>query len=153
MTHSIRPIDPADPMAIRAMTAYFAELAALFPGGFDPGPLTEDTLAPMRPPLGQFLMAFDGTTPTGCVGLRQEDAKTGEVKRLWVAPTARQSGLARALMAQIEDHARQMGLTRLVLDTSRHLPKAVAFYHRQGWAEIARYNDNPYAHHFFERGL
>lgn len=153
MSQSIRPIDPTAPQAITSMQAYFAELATIFPQGFDPGPLTEDSLASMRPPAGQFLLALDGDKALGCVGLRREDATTGEVKRLWVTPSARSSGLARSLMAKIEDHARQMGLSRLVLDTSRHLPKAIAFYSRQGWTEIARYNDNPYAHHFFEKAL
>ncbi|WP_435257655.1 GNAT family N-acetyltransferase [Thioclava sp. FR2] len=153
MRHDIRPADPTDPQSLASMQDYFAELAAIFPQGFDPGPLTEESLSSMRAPDGLFLLAFDGRTAIGCVGLRREDATTGEVKRLWVAPAARQSGLARALMAEIETKARTMGLSRLVLDTSRHLPKAVAFYHRQGWTEIARYNDNPYAHHFFEKRL
>lgn len=153
MRHDIRSADPTDPMALASMRSYFAELAAIFPQGFDPGPLTEESLSSMRAPEGHFLLAFDRATAIGCVGLRREDTSTGEIKRLWVAPAARQSGLARALMAEIEAQARAMGLSRLVLDTSRHLPKAVAFYHHQGWTEIARYNDNPYAHHFFEKRL
>lgn len=153
MSILIRPIDPAHPDAIASMQAYFAELAAVFPGGFDPGPLTDVSLAPMRPPIGTFLLAADRASPVGCVGMRREDPTTGEVKRLWVAPEARGEGLAQRLMAEIEVCARASGLTRLVLDTSRHLPKAIDFYRLQGWQEIARYNDNPYAHHFFEKRL
>ena len=44
-------------------------------------------------------------------------------------------------------------MTALRLDTSAHLPEAVAFYRRHGWVEIPRYNDNPYAHHWFTRSL
>ncbi|NJM84082.1 MAG: GNAT family N-acetyltransferase, partial [Tabrizicola sp.] len=77
----------------------------------------------------------------------------GEVKRLWVARAARGAGLATHLMTAIEDQARRLGMTSLVLDTSRYLPRAVAFYRRHGWAEIARYNDNPYAHHWFGKTI
>jgi GNAT superfamily N-acetyltransferase len=153
MTPEIRPIDPADPQALACLAAYYAELDHTFPGGFDPGPTTDDGMEQLRPPLGLFLLAWDGPTPVGCVGLRGDGTSLAEVKRLWVADHARGSGLARALMEQVESHARHMQVTRLVLDTSRHLPKAVAFYRRQGWTEIARYNDNPYAHHFFEKRL
>lgn len=153
MTPDIRPIDATAPQAIAAMQAYFAELDRIFPNGFDPGPLTADTLADMRPPSGAFLLATDGATTLGCVGLRREDATTAEVKRLWVAPSARGTGLAQRLMHAIENHARAQGATRLVLDTSRHLPGAVAFYRKHGWTEIPRYNPNPFAHHWFEKRL
>ncbi len=153
MATDIRDTDPADPRALAAMRAYFAELDAVFPGGFDPAPLTGASLADMRPPHGAFLLACDGAQTFACVGLRREDGTTGEVKRLWVSPAARGQGLAPRMMAALTDRARKRGMTRLILDTSAHLPGAVALYHRLGWTEIARYNDNPYAHHFFEMRL
>lgn len=153
MNITIRPTDPNDPQALGCLRAYYAELDQTFPQGFDPGPITDDGMDQLRPPLGLFLLAFQGETAIGCVGLRGDGTPTGEIKRLWVAPEARGLGLADALMAKAEAAARAIGMTRLVLDTSRHLPKAVAFYRKRGWAEIARYNDNPYAHHFFERLL
>lgn len=153
MTVEIHDTDPADPLALASMRAYFAELNGVFPGGFDPGPLTETSLADMRAPHGAFLLALDGDRVLGCVGLRREDGTTGEVKRLWVSPATRGRGLAPMLMAAVTDRARQMAMTRLILDTSAHLPGAVALYRRLGWREIARYNDNPYAHHFFEMHL
>lgn len=153
MSTLVRVTDPAHPLSLASMKAYFAELAAIFPEGFDPGPLTDDSLSPMRPPSGAFLLAIRDDRATGCVGLRREDQTTGEVKRLWVAPEARGEGLAQRLMSEIETCARASGLIRLVLDTSRYLPKAIDFYRQQGWQEIARYNDNPYAHHFFEKRL
>ena len=150
MTAAIRPEDPASPQALACLRAYFADLDRAFPGGFDPGPVAGWGLEDLRPPAGLFLVAGDGA---GCAGLRRHDAATAEVKRLWVRPDQRGSGLARALMAAVEAAARDWGCTRLVLDTSRHLPAALAFYRRAGWTEVARYNDNPHAHHFFARAL
>ena len=140
--------DPAAPEARYCLAEYFAELDRRFPGGFDPGPPADP--ARYRPPLGAFLMAtLDGQT-LGCVALSIPDR---EVKRLWIAPQARGLGLARRLMAAIEDQARAMGLTDLRLDTNATLTEAVTLYRRTGWVEIPRYNDNPYAQAWFGKLL
>jgi GNAT superfamily N-acetyltransferase len=144
---AILPADPASSAAQAALAAYFAELDGRFPGGFDPGPPADPAL--YRPPRGVFLMAG----ALGCVALTRDRPESGEVKRLWVAPAARGQGLARRLMAAVEDHARGMGLRRLRLDTNATLTEAVAFYTREGWEPIARYNDNPYAQAWFARVL
>ena len=67
----------------------------------------------------------------------------------WLAAPA----LARRLMDQAETGARALGLTTLRLDTNRALPEAIAMYHRLGWTEIDRFNDDPYAQVFFEKRL
>jgi GNAT superfamily N-acetyltransferase len=136
--------DPDHPDALACLAAYFAELDATFPGGFDPGP----------PPHTAGLAAFLVAAPReGCVALAPHIPGTLEVKRLWVAPQARGQGLATALMAAAEDTARSLGASALVLDTNAALPGAVALYHRLGWTPIPRYNANPYAHHWFGRRL
>lgn len=56
-------------------------------------------------------------------------------------------------MQAVEQAARNMGLMGLRLDTSRHLPEAIALYRRDGWSEMPRYNDNPHADFFFEKML
>jgi GNAT superfamily N-acetyltransferase len=142
--------DPAGPPACTCLAAYYAELDRRFPGGFTPPPLPDPQAALMTPPLGAFLIAGDAM---GCVALLPLAPGVGEVKRLWVAPPARGTGLARRLMAAVEDQARDLGLSRLRLDTSAHLPDAVAMYRRWGWTAIARYNDNPHAHHWFDKPL
>ncbi len=149
----IQPCDPADPRAARARGAYYAELARRFPAGFDPGPETALSLDEMRPPRGLFLLALGAGQTLGCVALRPESPGIAEVKRLWVAPEARGLGLAGALMDRIEAEARGLGYRRLRLDTNGTLTEALAFYRRRGWAEIARYNPNPYAEAWFERAL
>ena len=139
--------DPADPAAEAALAAYFAELNHRFPGGFDPGAPADPAL--YRLPQGVFLLA---DTP-GCVALTRDGPMRGEVKRLWVAPSARGQGLARRLMDAVEVQARAMGLRELRLDTNATLTEAVAMYARLGWTPIERYNDNPYAQHWFAKTL
>lgn len=142
--------DPTSPAAQAALAAYFAELNRRFPGGFDPGPPADPML--YRPPQGAFLLAM-GAEPLGCVAITRDGPARAEVKRLWVTPAARGQSLARRLMDAVEDAARTMGLRHLRLDTNSTLTEAVALYTRLGWAPIPRYNDNPYAHHWFRKSL
>lgn len=147
----IRPCAVTAPEAQACLAAYYGELGRRFGLAFTPGPDTDP--GAMAPPRGLFLIAERAHTPLGCVGLRDDAPGIGEVKRLWVAPEARGMGLARRLMDRVEAEARAMGLHLLRLDTSRHLPEAVTLYRRTGWTEIARYNQNPHAHHWFEKPL
>jgi len=77
----------------------------------------------------------------------------GEIKRVWTAPSARGIGVARQVLSTLETAARQMGLRTLRLDTNRALTEAHALYRKEGFREIARFNDNPYADHWFEKRL
>jgi GNAT superfamily N-acetyltransferase len=86
------------------------------------------------------------------VGLKGGD-EFAEVKRLWVSRMARGRGLSRRLMAALEARARALGITLLRLDTNSALPEAAALYRRDGWSEIARFSDDPYAELFFEKRI
>lgn len=153
MTVDLCPVDPASPEALACMQSYFGELDRTFPTGFDPGPIEPADLAEMRAPQGAFVVAYRNGIAVGCVGLRRDGPNLGEVKRLWVSPDARGAGLAAALMTKIEDSARQLGFHTLRLDTNGTLLAALSFYRSRGWSEIDRYNDNPYAEHFFQKTL
>jgi ribosomal protein S18 acetylase RimI-like enzyme len=72
---------------------------------------------------------------------------------MWTAPEARGQGVARRVLHELEALARDAGIETLRLDTNRVLVEAQAMYRRAGYREIPRYNDNPYAHHWFERNL
>ncbi|WP_244437562.1 GNAT family N-acetyltransferase [Roseivivax isoporae] len=152
--HTLTDADPEDADARACLAAYYAELARLFDTGFDVGRSRDLEARDMRPPRGAFLIAR-GTegAAAGCVGLKGTGGPEAEIKRLWVAPGARGAGLARALMAAAEDRARDMGITVLRLDTNRVLTGAIALYRATGWSEIPAYNDEPYAHHWFEKRL
>jgi DNA-binding MarR family transcriptional regulator/GNAT superfamily N-acetyltransferase len=132
---------------------YFRELAERFESGFDPdqGGVADD--AEMQPPKGFFVVAWLDGEPIGCGGMKRLDAATGEIKRVWTARSARGQGVARRIMQTLEALAQSSGVTTVRLDTNKSLTEAQAMYRQSGYTEIARYNDNPYAHHWFEKKL
>jgi len=80
-------------------------------------------------------------------------AGLGEVKRMYVVPAARRRGHAGRLLGALEDAAREIGLTRLRLDTNAQQPEALKLYEACGYAEIPDYNGSPTATHWFEKAL
>ena len=147
------PEDPDGPDARWCRDRYFDELAVRVEGGFDPGPGGADADREMAPPTGLFLVARRDGSPVGCGGLKLHPGGWAEIKRMWVAPSARGRGLARRMLRELESHARLWGATVLRLDTNASLKEAQTLYHHEGFAEIPRFNDNPYAHHWFEKAL
>jgi GNAT superfamily N-acetyltransferase len=146
-------VDPDSAAAREAVQRYFDELDARFEDGFDPGEVTEDDLAELRRPCGAFLVALRAGTPVAGGGVRAYDGQA-EIKRMWVSPTCRGVGLGRRLLQALEDEARVLGHTRVRLDTRGDvLTEAVAMYEKAGYVSIERYNDNPYATHFFAKLL
>jgi len=85
--------------------------------------------------------------------LRFHGNEPAEIKRMWVAAQARRLGLGRRLIAEVESHARANGVHVLHLDTNRALVEAIGLYRCAGYAEVPRFNDEPYAHHWFEKVL
>lgn len=145
------PCDSADARA--CLAAYFHELDQRFEGGFA---VDDDVLASdrqMAPPQGVFLLARLDGRPVGCGGLKWVDGEIAEIKRVWTAPEARGLGVARRLMAALEDLARRAGRSRIRLDTNRVLAEAQAMYRALGYNEIARFNDDPCAHHWFGKAI
>jgi GNAT superfamily N-acetyltransferase len=143
--------DSAD--ARLCLDAYFRELAARFETGFDVAADDSARVKDMTPPSGLFVIArLDGDT-VGCGGLKRVDRTTGEIKRVWTAPSARGVGVARRVLRTLEAAAREKGMKTLRLDTNRALTEAHALYRSEGYREIARFSDNPYADHWFEKRL
>jgi DNA-binding MarR family transcriptional regulator len=149
----LRVVSPKSAEARRCLAGYFRELAARFEGGFDPGEGDPAPQEEMTPPNGFFLVARLDGQAIGCGGLRRIDQHIGEIKRMWTAPEARGRGVARCVLHELEALAREAGLEMLRLDTNRVLAEAQAMYRREEYREIACYNDNPYAHHWFEKKL
>ncbi|MQA95455.1 MAG: GNAT family N-acetyltransferase [Streptosporangiales bacterium] len=149
----IEECDPSDPQAQYCLLSYAEELDARFPGGFDPGQSLPVADAEVTPPAGLLLVAMSHTEPVGCVALKRHDDAPFEIKRLWVAPSARGLGLARRLLTEVEDRARRAGATAVRLDTNAALTEAIALYRSSGYREVPAYNDEPYAHHWFEKHL
>ncbi len=145
--------DPRDASSRACIDAYLAELAARFEGGFDPARSVSADPDELVPPAGVFLVASLTGVAVGCGGLKVLAPGVGELKRMWVAPSARGLGIARRMIAALEEQAVAMGLDTLRLDTNRRLVEARALYLDAGYVEIPAYNDNRYADHWFEKRL
>lgn len=96
-------------------------------------------------PTGTLLLARTGSgAPVGCVGLRSLDSsETCEMKRLYVSPLGRGSGLGKALALEALDQARKLGYRRVRLDTLRSMTSAKALYEKLGFVEVEPYYNNP----------
>jgi len=149
----VSPEDPDSPEARWCLGQYYGELASRFDGGFDPGVKAYAGNDEARPPAGLFVIARLDGRPAGCGSFFRRDGSTGEIKRMWVAPDARGMGMARRILGALEAAARAAGVAAIRLDTNASLKEAQALYRKAGYTEIARFNDNPYAHHWFEKKL
>lgn len=95
---------------------------------------------------GSFLVAYADGGPIGCGAVRRLDSGTAELKRMYVAPSARGQGIGRALLSALEQEARTLGAVRLVLETGTRQEAALALYRRAGFAVIpafGEYLDSP----------
>jgi DNA-binding MarR family transcriptional regulator/GNAT superfamily N-acetyltransferase len=144
---TIAPEEPGSPDARWCLGHYFAELAERFDDPFDPA----RTLPTGRGDL--LLLARFDRQPAGCGVLKALDAGTGELLRMWVDRPHRGLGIAGRLLDELERHAMERGHRRLRLYTNRALDEAKALYRARGYREIPRYNDDPYANHWFEKRL
>jgi ribosomal protein S18 acetylase RimI-like enzyme len=111
-----------------------------------------------HPTLGFFLAEIESgvsTQPAACVLLRDlpKVPHAAECKRLFVSPEYRGHSLADALMQHVEDHARDLGLHWIYLDTKDEFTAAIALYRRRGYEDTARYNDNLQATIFLRKAL
>ena len=148
-TVDIDLVDPRSPAARTALGQYFDELDRRFRSGFDPGAADAADDAAMRPPHGAFLLLGNDGAAVGCGGLQPVDDRTAEIKRMWIHPDWRGLGLGHRLLSRLEAVARQLGRRRVVLDTNDVLTEAIAMYEGAGYQAIERYNDNPYAYHWY----
>ncbi len=141
------------PAARVCLERYFEELAARFPEGFDRGDDGAAGLDDFAPPAGAFLVARILGEPAGCGALRTLSPEIGEIKRMWVSPEVRGLGVGRRLLDCLERSASERKLRRVRLDTHSSLTAALHLYRTAGYREIPQYNDNPYAHYWFEKSL
>ena len=140
-------MDPASPPARECLTRYFSELAERFDTGFEPA-RSPTPAAEFAAPRGYFLVAWLSGRPVGCGGLRCL-GPVGEIKRMWVDRSARGLGIGRRILEQLERLARRRGLPRVRLETNKALIEAQSLYRSSGYREVSRFNDEPYAHHWF----
>jgi GNAT superfamily N-acetyltransferase len=156
--YTFEVVEPTAPAAQTLLHEYYGEVLARRYGR----PVTDTEIATsfagdsndgMTPPEGIFVVAYRDDEACGCAGVRSIGAQTGEVKRVYVRPLARRTGLATLLMDRIEDQARVQGMTVLRLDTRRDLHEAREMYRRRGYEETRPYRGSPLAEVWFEKQL
>ena len=145
--------DPTGDDARSCLDAYLDELDGRFPDGFDPGRSISVDADELTAPEGLLLLARLDGDPIGCGALKFHDDEPAEIKRMWVDPSARGLGLGRRLLEELEERARERGVTRVRLETNGALTEAIGLYRSAGYEEVDPFNDEPYAHHWFEKRL
>ena len=126
-------------VAEQLIRALNAELIARYP---EPGAnyfrLDPDEVTDGR---GAFLIAYVADCPVGCGAVRRVDGPVAEIKRMYVAPSARGRGVGRQILDALETEARRLGVTRLVLETGPRQPEAIALYARAGFSHVPLFGE------------
>jgi DNA-binding MarR family transcriptional regulator/GNAT superfamily N-acetyltransferase len=149
----IAPADPRSADARWCLQQYIAELNERFDVGWDPTRSISAHSHELTPPAGLFLVAHLRQGPVGCGALKFHADAPSELKRMWVSTRVRGLGVGRRLLDELERYARQAGVRVLRLETNRALTEAIALYRCAGYEEVAPFNAEPYAHHWFEKRL
>ena len=109
----------------------------------------------VRPGRGAFLIAYVDGMPVGCGAVRSIEDGAAEIKRMYVVPAFRQRGVAKRVLDALEDEARNLGITRLLLETGPRQPEAIALYEKAGYvarSPFGEYDASP-LNVFFEKRL
>jgi GNAT superfamily N-acetyltransferase len=133
-TVEVRREDFLSPSVERLITALNRELDDRYPEeGANHFDLDAEEVADGR---GAFLVAFLANEPIGCGAVRRISPTVYEIKRMYVAPSARNRGVGRRILNELESVARALGAARLVLETGVRQPEALALYTRAGFTTI-----------------
>jgi DNA-binding MarR family transcriptional regulator/GNAT superfamily N-acetyltransferase len=149
----IESVDPEHGDARYCLAEYVAELNRRSTRGFDPSAGATALPHEVRPPAGQFFVAYLHGEPIGCGAVKHHADAPAEIKRMWIAPGARGLGLGRRLLETLEACAAAGGARVAHIETSRVLTEALALYRSTGWVEVAPFNDEPFADHWLEKAL
>ena len=149
----IEPIDPDSADARYCLTEYLAELDQRFEHGFDPLRSLPADPEHLIAPQGLLLCARLEGDPIGCGAVKFHGRHPAEIKRMWVAPPARGMGVARRILDHLEAAALRHGARAVRLETNRALSEAIDLYRASGYREVPAFNDERYAHHWFEKRL
>ena len=152
-TIEIRRVDPDGADARSCLRAYFAELDRRSESGFDAAAGISAEPHEVTPPAGLFLVAYLRGEPVGCGAVKHHPGEASEIKRMWVAEPARGLGIARRILAELESDAVTSGASMAHLETNKTLVEAIALYRSAGYVEVPAFNEEPFAHHWFEKQL
>jgi DNA-binding MarR family transcriptional regulator/GNAT superfamily N-acetyltransferase len=152
-TVEVRRVDPDGADARSCVRTYFAELDRRSESGFDTAAGISAEPHEVTPPAGVFLVAYLRGEPVGCGAVKHHPGDPSEIKRMWVSESARGLGIARRILAQLEADAVRSGATTARLETNKSLVEALALYRSADYVEVTAFNDEPFAHHWFEKQL
>jgi DNA-binding MarR family transcriptional regulator/GNAT superfamily N-acetyltransferase len=148
-----RIIDPEHADAKRCLRAYVAELHRRSDAPFDPHNGSTAEPYEVRPPAGAFVVAYLNGEPIACGAVKHRPGGPSDIKRMWVAESARGLGIGRRLLRELEGLARDSGARVAQLETNAALVEAITMYRSAGYAEVPAFNDEPYADHWFAKPL
>ena len=130
---TVRTLAYTDPV-VRALEAELQQEYVERYGGVDETPIDP---AQFAPPDGLFLVGFVGAEPVASGGFRRHDDEAAEIKRMYVVPEHRGTGLARRILAELENTAVDAGHDLIVLETGLMQPEAIALYESSGYLPVA----------------
>lgn len=151
-TH-IERVDPAGMGARQSVARYLAELAERFGDGFVPERHSPVGDAELSSPNGVFLLAYLDGEAIACGGVKCVTPGVGLLKRMWVSPSVRGLGFGRRMLLALELEARELGITTLRLETNSALREAIRLYESAGYTEVASFDNDDHADHWFEKRL
>src|SRR4051812_19310875 len=150
----LRVVDPDAPDAQRCLRAYVTELNRRAPErGFDPSRGSTANRHEVLWPNGAFVVAYLHGEPVGCGAVKHHPGDVSDIKRMWIAESARGLGLGRRLLEHLEGLAREHGSREARLETGDVLGEAIALYRSAGYAEVPPFNDEPFADRWFAKPL
>jgi GNAT superfamily N-acetyltransferase len=144
--------DPEEPPASELIAEMRVELNDVYESfsRLDNPPLSPSEL---RPPGGAYLVGFAGDDAVAGGGLRRLTDEVAEIKRMYVRPRARSRGVARSLLAALEEAAVSLGYAAARLDTGPKQAHGLELYRSAGYVDVEPYNDNPFACFWGEKRL
>jgi len=149
----IEESSPGSAEAKWCLDRYYGELRGRFDEGFDASKSAVSDAYDFLRPNGVFLVASLERGPIGCGGVKLTSQDIGYITRMWIDPSHRGLGLGRTLLRALENAARELGCTIVQLETNRSLTGAIQLYQTSGYREVEPFNDEYYAHYWFEKDL
>jgi DNA-binding MarR family transcriptional regulator len=150
----IRQADPEEGDGRRCIRAYVAELNRRAPErGFDPSKGSTANPHEVTWPNGAFVVVYLRGEPVGCGAVKHHPGEVSDIKRMWIAESARGLGLGRRLLEHLEGVAREHGSKEARLETGDVLGEAIALYRSAGYVEVPPFNDEPFADRWFAKPL
>jgi DNA-binding MarR family transcriptional regulator/GNAT superfamily N-acetyltransferase len=150
---SIQSVDPSSDPARFCIASYFAELERR--SGHRLAAATRTAAEPheLICPRGRMRIALRDSEPVGCGAVKFNGDGTCDIKRMWVSESARGARIGWRMLAELESLATRRKCTVARLETNKTLVEAIAMYKRAGYVEVAPFNDEPFADHWFEKRL